>query len=321
MSVFAVLLATGLVCGALSAASSVEPADGRAPGIGETSGQAGGSLGDRVHGGPPVPLNVQKTVLLDLANKRLLLKTEVVLRDGLLEMFLCKAHTKEHESIVAIDAEAYVIHAGLLALGAKSGEPVRFDPEYRPPQGQTIDIFVNWTDENGRAHRLPAQKWMRHVTRRYYVEDLAQLPAGFTVPDESELRYDERRKELIWFGPMTEKQRDELLALSNDADYEKAIRSFFGRSQTKQMEAEFVFAGSGFHTDEDGQRFYLAESGNVICVANFSDALIDIAVKSTADNEGLMFEPYTERIPPLGTKVAVELVPRFEKPRSGEHAD
>ena len=53
----------------------------------------------------------------------------------------------------------------------------------------------------------------------------------------------------------------------------------------------------------------MAENGDVVCVANFGDALLDVSVESSSSNEGLMFEPYAERIPPLGTEVTVELTP------------
>lgn len=257
-----------------------------------------------------VPLNPQKTVLFDAQRKRLLLKTTVVQREALLEMLLCKAQTKEHESILSIDAEAHVIHAGLLAVGAKPGTPVQYTPEYRPPSGQILDVFVNWIDENGRPQRAPAQKWVRQVTRRYYVELLTALPAGFQLPEETELRHDPKRGELIWFGQMSETERDRHLTLSDDEDYQAAIRKFFSDGRSKQMDADFVFAGSGFFVDEEGRRHYLAESGNVICVANFSDATIDVAARSTAQNDDLLFEPYTERIPAQGTEVTLELVPR-----------
>ncbi|MGD9855639.1 MAG: YdjY domain-containing protein [Planctomycetaceae bacterium] len=259
----------------------------------------------------PVPLNPQKTVLLDAVRKRVFLKSTVVLREGVLEMFACLAGSKEHESVVSVDTEAYVIHAALLAVGAEPGAPVEFDPEYRPPRGQTIDIFVNWTDENGRPHRETAQSWMRHVTRRYYIEPLVALPEGLRLPEDGELRYDEKRRELIWFGPMSETQREELLRLSDDAAYQSLVRKMFEDGQPRPIEADFVFAGSGFYEEEDGKRFYLAESGNLICVANFSDAIIDVAVKSLSSNDDLLFEPFTERIPPLGTEVSVELVPRL----------
>lgn len=268
-----------------------------------------------------VPLNPQKTVLIDKARKRLLLKTRVAQREALLEMFLCKAGTKEHETVVAIDSDAYVIHAGLLAIGAEPGKPVQYQPEYKPPTGQIIDIFVNWTDEDGRPHRRKAQEWIRHVTRRYYVAPLKALPEGFKMPDETELRHDAKRGELIWFGPMNEAERDRHLALSDDKDYRAGIETFFKDSQSRQMDADFVFAGSGFHVDQAGKRYYLAESGNVICVANFSDATLDVAARSTAENADLMFEPWTERIPPLETEVTVELVPRQDAAQPAERSE
>lgn len=49
-----------------------------------------------------------------------------------------------------------------------------------------------------------------------------------------------------------------------------------------------------------GNKHYLAENGNVICVSNFSDAMLDLPIKSTQVNAALMFEAFTERIPPVG---------------------
>src|ERR1700685_414495 len=88
----------------------------------------------------PIPLNPNRTVLLDREGKRLLVRTRVVLREGMLEMLCCPAQTKEHESILAVDSRAYVIHAGLIALGAKPGTPVQYQPAYKAPTGQPIDI-------------------------------------------------------------------------------------------------------------------------------------------------------------------------------------
>ena len=107
----------------------------------------------------------------------------------------------------------------------------------------------------------------------------SRLPKGFAMPEKTELRHDPKRGELIWFGPMSEAERDRLLALSADKTYQQAIRTFFSDSQSKEMDAEFVFAGSGFFVDGNGKRHYMAESGNIICVANFSDATIDVAAQ------------------------------------------
>lgn len=265
----------------------------------------------------PVPLNKKKTVLLDKEGNRLLLKTKVVLRQGLLEMLLCKKQTKEHESILAIDSKAYVIHTGLLALGLEPGKPVRFSPDYQPPTGPRLKVILNWTDQQGRPHRAAGQRWVRHVTRRYYAEPLKERPDDWMPPEDSELRYDKKNGELVWYGIMKPKQRDALLKLSQSPKYRNAIRSFYKRSQPQQMEAEWVFVGSNFYVNEKtGERFYRAEGGDVICVANFPSALLDVAIPSTSKGtSNLLFEAYTPRIPPLGTKVTIELIPASGQPK------
>lgn len=267
-----------------------------------------------------IPLNKQGTVLLDRPGNRLLLKTKVVFRDGLLEMLCCKKQTKEHESILSVDAKAALIHTGLLALGAKAGKPVQFVPKYAPPTGQKIDIFLQWTDKKGKLHRDRAQSWVRHATRRFHVVKMGKLPNGLTLPKPSELRYDKKNKELSWYAKMTKKQRDDLLKLSKDAGYRKAIRTFYDKGLNREMKADWVLAGSRYYVDETtGEKFFQAEGGEVICVANFPTALIDVAANSSSKGgDNLLFEAFTERIPPQDTEVTIELIPVFEKKPRGK---
>ena len=269
--------------------------------------------GDPIDG--MIPLNRTGTVLLDKRGRRVVVKARVVLRQGLLEMLLCKRQTKEHESILAVDADAYAIHAGLVAIGAEPGSVVRYDPQFQPPSGPKIDIFLQWRDKNGMTRRVPAQQWIRYAINRFYVASLDRLPPDVKIPDESELHYDAKFKELTWYGPMTAEQREELLALSQDRAYREAIRRFYRDSQPREMDMQWVFAGSRFRVDaETGRRFYLAEGGDLICVANFPDAMIDVAAESSQSNASLLFEAYTERIPPLDTPVLVELIPSDKRP-------
>ena len=261
----------------------------------------------------PIPLNKQHTVLLDRSGKKLLLRAKVVLRDGILEMLCCPKQTKEHESVLAVDAKAFIIHAGLLALGAKPGQPVRYYPDYHPATGQRVDVFLQWRDKKGNPHRVPAQRWLRHSIFRYHVVEMKVLPKGLKISRETELRFDERNHELTWFGPMSKKQRDSLLSLHSDKQYQKAINSFYDQSQPRQMRAQWVFAGSVFDEDEKtGEKHYRAEVGDLICVANFSSAMLDLSIESSAGNDGRLFEAYTERIPPLDTEVTIELIPVFQ---------
>jgi hypothetical protein len=83
----------------------------------------------------------------------------------------------------------------------------------------------------------------------------------------------------------------------------------------KTLKHDWVFAGSSFFKDPfDAKKppIYGANDGDLICVANFDTAMLDLPIKSSKDNAELSYEALTERIPPLGTKVNIILEPRPE---------
>ena len=83
----------------------------------------------------------------------------------------------------------------------------------------------------------------------------------------------------------------------------------------KAMEYPWVFAGSQFTKDEQtGREFYLADGGDFICVSNFPSAMLDLPIKSSDSNTALLFEAFTERIPPLGTPVTLILTAKAGQP-------
>ena len=228
----------------------------------------------------------------------------------LLEM-LCYNENAEkgHESLLWVRAEPKVIHMALLATGSKPGKPATFSPEFQPPSGPVVDIYLNWIDKQGQPQRKKAQTWMRRNVSRYYSAPLAMPPAGIEIPF-LELRYDPYNKEVLWYGQMTEQQRDELLQKNASRDFQAAINTFFKDSQPTPMTAEFVFAGSYHYTiEETGEKIYAADGGRVICVANFAGALIDVKEASSADDGGRSYEAWPGRIPPRDTPVIVELIP------------
>jgi hypothetical protein len=90
----------------------------------------------------------------------------------------------------------------------------------------------------------------------------------------------------------------------------------------KPMPYKWVFAGSGFWVDEEtGERHYQAEDGDLICVSNFATATLDIPVESSTSNDALLFEAFTENIPPLGTTVRLVLIPKVERKKADPAAD
>jgi hypothetical protein len=79
----------------------------------------------------------------------------------------------------------------------------------------------------------------------------------------------------------------------------------------KDLQHDWVFVGSRFLVapDDPAHVHYLANDGDVICVANFEAALLDLPVLSSAAASDLKYEAHTERIPPEGTPVRVILEP------------
>jgi len=190
-------------------------------------------------------LHEKYNVWVDPANKEVVMVSEVVLREGGLELFACLLNTKEHEAILAVDTEAFIVHAGLLAVGAEAGHPVIFRPEYQPAEGSQIEVLLEWEDpETGEKQTARAQDWVRNM------------------------------------------------------------------ETGEPMQENWVFGGSSFWEDEvTNQRYYLAEDGDLICVSNFHSAMLDVPIESSQSNDLLIYEAFTERVPPVGTEVWVRLKP------------
>ena len=104
---------------------------------------------------PGVTINLQERCV-DVAGT-------VCLRHGSLELVACTKGTKEHESIVAVEARPMHIHAALLLLGAKPGSPATRqqleDQAERwievPPSGGPVDVHLVLKGNEGRMVEHP----------------------------------------------------------------------------------------------------------------------------------------------------------------------
>lgn len=200
-------------------------------------------------------LTKQSRLWIDRQTERVYVDGYVTLREGFLEMFACPVGTKEHESIVATLARSQEVHTALLAVGATPGTPVQYDPQFVPPTGQAIRVWVSWRDGDGEFRLADARDWVQ------------------------------------------------------DSQSGENLRE------------NWVFGGSGFWQDpDDGNEYYMAESGDMICVSNFSSAMLDVPFRSSADADSLLFVPATERLPALGTPVRLVLTPIPSDDPDGEAA-
>lgn len=85
-------------------------------------------------------------IWVDMKAKKVITAGHVVLRAGALEMFICPRRTKEHESVISVNALSSEVHAALVAIGADPGTPVQWEPEYEAASGPIIDMTITWKD-------------------------------------------------------------------------------------------------------------------------------------------------------------------------------
>lgn len=112
-----------------------------------------------------VYLSPEHDLWVDKKHHEVVMKGKIAVREGNLEMLACPEGTKEHESIVAVDTKARPVHAALLALGAKTGHPSRYDSKtekFTPASGTEIDVFIRWSDDKGK-HEARGQDWVRNI--------------------------------------------------------------------------------------------------------------------------------------------------------------
>lgn len=184
-------------------------------------------------------------IWIDFSDKSVIVAGHICLTEGGLEMFACPRNTKEHESVISVNASSSEVHAALVALGANPGQPVQWDPEYKPATGPTIRVRVRWIDPStGR----PITRWAKEMVREY--------------------------------------------------------------ASGQGLAHDWVFGGSMQEVDpETGVVYYFGDGGEMLCLSNFSSATMDLNVPSSNANFDLLFEAYTENIPPRGTKVYIIMQP------------
>jgi hypothetical protein len=103
--------------------------------------------------------------------------------------------------------------------------------------------------------------------------------------------------------------KDGKLERSNAREWVKDQKS------QKPLAIDWVFAGSDEFVDpETKRRIYAADGGDLFTVSNFTSAILDLPIDSSADDNARSFLANTPRIPPRGTFVTMFLRP-VDKPK------
>ena len=89
----------------------------------------------------------------------------------------------------------------------------------------------------------------------------------------------------------------------------KEMVKLVGTDET--LKQDWVFGGSQIYVDNvSGENIYYADAGEMVCLSNFSTAMLDVPMKSSDAAGGLLFEANKDKIPPRNTKVYMVFVPR-----------
>jgi len=138
---------------------------------------------------PTKKVEVGKNVFLEILpgdKRRVRVNAYVCLRMGQLEQFLTRRRTKEHEAILAADVDARDIHTALTLARAEAGQPVKFQPDYRPASGTPIKVFLEYTDKDKKTVRLPAQDWIRNARTKKLLDSDWVFAGSVLIPDPLE---------------------------------------------------------------------------------------------------------------------------------------
>lgn len=121
----------------------------------------------------------------DMKRKLVIVDGEVCLREGQLEMFACPRNSKEHESIVAVEAAPSIVHEGLVAVAGKPGAPVAFRPAYKSATGTPVKVLVAFVDKQGKRQVIPAQEWIKNAKTGKPMEEGWVFAGSQTLKNEA----------------------------------------------------------------------------------------------------------------------------------------
>lgn len=132
-------------------------------------------------------------ITIDIENKRVDIAGSISLDEGLLELIACTKDSKEHESLVMIDAVPMHVHAALLLIGAENGQPAAVKPAneektqwmHLPPSGDPVVVSLVYTDPKDGAKVIERRisDFLKRADRQQDVDEQEreQMPDPATV--------------------------------------------------------------------------------------------------------------------------------------------
>lgn len=135
------------------------------------------------------PLLLPGGIEVDRAASEVRIPAQVALEAGWLEQAVCRAGTREHESVLVVDLSPRLVHAALLLLGLEAGAPGTWRQEGSPPQvvrvpprGDRLELFVRRSAE---SKDEPLTAWIRGGDPAVPLPDHPWVFAGSIVEQDA----------------------------------------------------------------------------------------------------------------------------------------
>jgi hypothetical protein len=183
-------------------------------------------------------LQLHPGVQADRAARAVSVQGRVACRRGYLEQVACGRGSREHESLIVIDAPATAVHAALLAIGLQPGAPGEWHQaadgslSVQPPAGPSLQVLVQ---PRGAAEPVPVQAWLRDLRGGAAPTPRFVFAGSRLVPGRSGERYlaDESGSVigLVTFG-------DEVVALQEVLPDRVAVQPAHFQARTEAMPDE-----------------------------------------------------------------------------------
>ena len=112
-------------------------------------------------------IGIRPHVEFDVENRTVRVECEALNVNVPLEFFCCGTGTSDHESVLRTLAMRSDIQIGLLAIGVKPGQPMKFSEatmKWSPPEGPPLHISLQY-EKDGKTITDPANRWLRGSSR------------------------------------------------------------------------------------------------------------------------------------------------------------
>lgn len=187
------------------------------------------------------------------------------------------------------------------------------------PLGQAL-----WFDEKNRRLILRAQVvlqegWLEHLLCLQYTKEHESILSTKAIPrliHAGLLLTKAERGKPVQFRPEFRAPTGTSLDIQLEWEQDGQTKTADARTWVRDEESgkilpqRWVFVGSMDYKDpQTGEELYAADGGDLITVANFSSAIIDVPFASSAEDTARGFVANTPQIPPLGTFVTIYLRP------------